>query len=458
MAERPPNPFPSAPLRWLLRLYRLLWIAGLPLALAYFLWRALRDRRYAAHLGERFGGGPAPAHAVWVHAASLGELRSAVALIRGLLEGGERVVVTCLTPAGRQEAARVFAAERASGRVAVRYLPLEYGFAYRRFLRACKPACALVLEFDLWPVMIMAARRRGVPLYLCNTQLTTRNLRRRGLAAARMKLLQGVRGAFAKSQRHAERLRAAGAPNVRVTGELRFDQPIPPAMARAAETFARAHGLRMPGRPVVTLASVVRGEDGAFLELMEAVGASCASAGRPRPLFVHVPRAPERFDEVAASLARAGQGVVRRSEVLDAALAAGAAADLGDADVLVGDSLGEMPFYLALADLVVVGGGFLPTGAHNIIEPLAQGRPVLVGPHLWTIEFPAVEAIEAGVAFRVETVAELASRVEELLGTPERIAALSERAAAFHERHAGGTARTLAAIADVRGRRTPTSR
>lgn len=451
MAERPPDAFPSAPLRWLLRLYRLLWVAGLPLAVAYFCWRALRDRRYAAHLGERFGHGPTLPNAVWIHAPSLGELRSAVPLIRGLLDGGERVVVTCLTPAGRHEAMRVFDAERASGRVVVRYLPLEYDFAYRRFLQACKPVCALVLEFDLWPVMITSARRRGVPLYLCNTQVTTRNLGRRGLAAARMKLLEGVRGAFAKSERHAERLRALGTPNVRVTGELRFDQPIPPAMSGAARTFVREHGLRMPGRPVVTLASVVHGEDGACLELIGAVTASCANAGRPRPLFVYVPRAPERFDEVARSLARAGQRVVRRSEVLDAKLAPTVAPSLGEVDVLLGDSLGEMQFYLALADIVIVGGGFLPTGAHNIIEPLAQRKPVLVGPHLWTIEFPAVEAIDAGVALKVETVAELASRVDDLLGTPERIAEIAAKAAAFHERHAGGTARTLAAIAEIQG-------
>ena len=450
MAESPPDAFPSTPLRWLLRLYRLLWVAGLPLALAYFFWRALRDRRYAAHLDERFGHGPALPNAVWVHAASLGELRSAVPLIRGLLERGEMVVVTCLTPAGRQEAARVFGEERAGGRVVVRYLPLEYDFAYRRFLQACKPGYALVLEFDLWPVMITAARRRDVPLYLCNTQVTTRNLRRRGLAAARMKLLQGVRGAFAKSQQHAARLRALGTPNVRVTGELRFDQPIPPVMSDAAETFARDHGLRTPGRPVVTLASVVEGEHGAFVEFIGTVRASCAIAGRPQPLFVYVPRAPERFDAVAESLARAGQRVVRRSEVLDAKLAA-AAANLGEVDVLVGDSLGEMQFYLALADLVIVGGGFLRSGAHNVIEPLAQRKPVLVGPHIWTIEYPAVEAIDAGVAFRVETIAELASRVEDLLAAPERIAGIAAKAAAFHERHAGSTARTLAAITELQG-------
>ena len=435
-------------LRLLLLLYRLVWIVGLPLVVVYFLWRGRRDPQYAAHLGERFALGPAFPDAVWIHAVSLGEFRSAVPLIRGLLDRGERVLVTCLTPAGRREVMRVFREEREDGRVAVRYLPLEYGFAYRRFLRTCRPRYGLILEFDIWPVMIVSARRWNVPLYLCNTQVTTRNFRGRGrLADARMQLLRGVSGAFAKSAQHAERLRLLGTPDVHVTGELRFDQPVPAAMSGPAEALVRQHGLRVPGRPVVTLASVVKGEDGVYGEMMRVTGGSCAAAGRARPLFVYVPRAPERFDEVADNLARAGWSVVRRSEILDAGLAARTIPNLDEADVLLGDSLGEMQFYLALADIVIVGGGFLPTGAHNVIEPLAQEKPVLVGPHIWTIEFPATEAIDAGVLFRVATASELAAVVEDLLGAPERMAEVGRNAAAFHRLHAGSTARTLAAIA-----------
>ena len=368
------------------------------------------------------------------------------------------MLVTCLTPTGRQEASRVFGEALERGRIAVRYLPLEYVFAYRRFLRACRPRYGLVLEFDLWPVMIMAAGRWNVPLYLCNSQVTMRNVRRRGPSAARMALLKGVSGAFAKSELHAERFRALGTPNVHVTGELRFDQSVPESMCDAAQKLVRNHGLRIPGRPVVTLASVVIGEDAQYLKLMEDIGASCTAAGRPRPLFVYVPRAPERFEEVAAMLARAGHSVVRRSEVLDADLAAASSLDLEPVDVLLGDSLGEMQFYLALGDIVIVGGGFLPTGAHNVIEPLAQEKPVFVGPHIGTIEFPAVEAIEAGVLCKVETVSELAAEVEALLGAPARMAEVARKAAAFHRLHAGATSRTLAAIAAVHGPPCPTRR
>jgi 3-deoxy-D-manno-octulosonic-acid transferase len=119
-----------------------------------------------------------------------------------------------------------------------------------------------------------------------------------------------------------------------------------------------------------------------------------------RPFVVYVPRAPERFDETAGRLAAAGLSTLRRSIAFGADLAL--AADPGNPDhILLGDSLGEMNFYLAMSDLVVVGGGFMPKGSHNIIEPLALGKPVIVGPETWTIEYPAEEAIAAGVCRRV---------------------------------------------------------
>ncbi len=431
----------------MLLLYRLAWIVGLPLAVLYFLLRSRRDHRYARHLDERLGFGPRLPGAVWIHAVSLGEIRSAVPLIRGLLDDGEKVLITCLTPAGRQEGRRVFEAELEQNRVVIRYLPLEFGFAFRRFLQACKPRYGLVLEFDIWPVMIMSAKRWDVPLYLCNTQITTRNLRAQGLAAARLGVLKAVSGAFAKSERHGERLRALGTPNVHVTGEFRFDQPVPDAMRRAAESLVREHGLRIPRRPVIALASVVKGEDGRYLEMIKATQTSCSAKGRERPLFVYVPRAPERFDEVAVALARAGQSISRRSQILNAELATATTQELGNVDILLGDSLGEMQFYVALSDIVIVGGGFLDTGAHNVIEPLIQKKPVLVGPHIWTIEFPASEAISAGVLFRVETPAELAAKVEGLISAPEHIAEIAKKAAAFRELHAGSTSRTLSAVA-----------
>lgn len=160
--------------------------------------------------------------------------------------------------------------------------------------------------------------------------------------------------------------------------------------------------------------------------------------GNPKPLFIYVPRKPERFDEVASLIAAHGLSFARRSQVLDARLTP--FGSIGGIDLLLGDSLGEMYFYLALADLAVTGGGFTPHGAHNIIEPLALHRPVIVGPEVHTIEYPATEAIEDGVCLRVETPEELSLALQSWQGPgPD---AIDE----FFAEHAGATARTLAAL------------
>ena len=158
----------------------------------------------------------------------------------------------------------------------------------------------------------------------------------------------------------------------------------------------------------------------------------------PGAFFVYVPRAPERFDEVAHMLQAAGLNYARRSDIFDENLVL--KNDTTQIDVLLGDSFGEMYFYLGLCDRAIVGGGFVEKGAHNIIEPLALKKPVIVGPHIWTIEYPATEAIAAGVCTLVETESALLDTVN----APPAIT--DAQITAFYDAHAGGVTRTLAAI------------
>ncbi len=433
-------PHPPLSLRLALLAYRAGWYAALPVVGVYLWRRGRRDPAYARHWDERLGGGPGMGGAVWVHAVSLGEMRSAVPLVRALLDRGERVVTTHLTPAGRGAAQAAFGPEIAEGRVTVRYLPVETGAAWRRLWRKGRPKLGLVLEIEIWPVMIAEAARAGVPLWLINSQVPARSLpRARRLARLLGHPVAAVSGVLAKSERHAARFRELGAPEVRVSGELRFDQPVPQAQLDAAAALSPA----LDGRGVVTFASVVAGEDDTYLAAIARLRALPAP-----PLAIHVPRAPERFDESAARLEATGLRVLRRSEWLDAALAGDGAA-LAGADVLLGDSMGEMWFYLALAQVVVVGGGFVEKGAHNVIEPLALARPVLVGPHVWTIEYPGVEAEAAGVMEICADALALGDRLAALLADPQAGTAARARAAAFHAEHSGATARSLAVLAPI---------
>jgi 3-deoxy-D-manno-octulosonic-acid transferase len=419
-----------------LRLWSLVWHLGLPVVLIYLWRRGRKDALYIQKIPERLGiyRQRLPG-AVWVHAVSLGETRSAVPLIRALLDRGERVVTTHFTPTGRREAETVFATEIAAGRMAAVWVPFETSWAYAGFFRAFRPRAGLVMEIEIWPRMIFAAREAGVSLFMCNAQYPTKSMARDAKLSLRYRLMQRYTGAFVKSNLQAQRFASVGVSNITVTGELRFDQPIPPHLVAAASLRRALAG----DRPVITFASVVEGEDDLYLHAIE------AALNHPsHPFVVYVPRKPERFQAVASLLAARGFCFLRRSLALDATLAAsdlatapGAKVRASMPDILLGDSVGEMYFYIALADRVVTGGGFTRHGAHNIIEPLALMRPVIVGPEIHTIEYPAVEAIAAGVCLRVETVAALAAALTDWPGPAH------DTIKAFLASHSGATRRTL---------------
>ena len=420
--------FPTPRLRRFFRRYRLAWYLGLPFALIYLHYRARRDSDYRAHLAERFGRYRAPLPgAVWVHAVSLGELRSAVPVIQRLLADGEKVVTTHFTPAGRRESETVFAADIAADRLRAVWIPFEFPWAFRRFFRAFRPRFGLVMEIEIWPEMIRAAHAADIPLIACNAQYPQKSFDRdRTSSVWRHDLYRGLAGACVKSDLQAERFRAAGCPDIHVTGELRFDQPVPAAQVKTGTALRDRLARR-----TLTVTSVVKGEDDVYIPLIK------ATRGPDAPMFVYVPRAPERFDETCDRLQAAGLRVARRSAVLAGDLSG----DLPpETDVLLGDSMGEMYFYLALCDAAIIGGGFVEKGAHNISEPLALAKPVIVGPHTWTIEFPIVEALAAGAATQVQT----PQALTDLIASGNW--GSGDAARAFFATQQGSVDRTMAAI------------
>ncbi len=412
-------------------LWRVAWLLLMPVILLYLWRRGRRDPLYRQRIGQRFGRHAAcNAPHVWIHAVSIGELRSAVPLIRAFLDRGEQVVTTHFTPAGLREAEKTFAPEIASGRLSAVYVPFDYGLAFRRFLRAFRPRFGLVMEVEFWPGMITACRRAGVPLFLCNGQYPVKSYERdRARFLSPALLVPGFAGVMVKSGAQAERFRALGQDNIAITGEMRFEQPLPMPQLQAA---GAARDALAGSRRVITLTSVVEWEEDLFVDL---IGEMLQTVSR-KAFFILVPRAPERFGPMAEKLEQAGIAYARRSDILNDDLELTGTPQI---DVLLGDSLGEMYFYLAMGDLAVAGGGFNPRGSHNIIEPLSLGKPVLVGPEIWTIEYPAFAAIEAGVARQVTTDALPQAMLSDDLPTRAQIDA-------FLADHAGAVEKTLTAL------------
>jgi 3-deoxy-D-manno-octulosonic-acid transferase len=367
--------------------YRFIWLLCMPVVLCYLVYRSKHEPAYAQKLLERFGiGRTRKGSWVWIHAVSLGEFRSAIPLVDKLVERGERVIITHFTPAGRAASEKYYADHISSGCVLVHWVPFDYRLAFKRFFGRFKIKYGLVMEVEFWPGMISSARALNVPLFLCNGQYPNksfeRDSRRRFSSRDIVPLFSGV---MVKSHRMAVPFQKLGVNKIAVTGEMRFDQPLNENQVAAGRRFKKI----ISHRPVVTFASAVKGEEDLFFE-----AAMKLVQRKPLAIIVYVPRKPEEFEAIASYLRLRGVAFQRRSEILDGSLNI---IDKLHANFILGDSLGEMNFYISLADQVVVGGGYVPQGSHNIIEPLLLGKPTIVGPNIWTIEFPAVDAINAGV-------------------------------------------------------------
>ena len=443
--------FPSTwGMRLAIALYQVLWMVLLPLFLAYLWQKGRREPLYRQFWNERWGRVTTQLqHPIWVHSASMGEIRGAAPLIRALLAEGYPILVTTLTPAGRTAAQKLLEAAIASGQAEVRYVPFELSGAIRAFIRHVQPRCAMMTEIDTWPALLSNIRAMNVPLCMANAQYPKKSIERdlQRWGGFRSKLFAAYQLVMCKSETHAKRFRQVGCTHVEVVGETRFDLPVSAPQIAAAEKWVQHWHLALNERPVIAFASAIVGEDEQFIEAMRLIQQGIASAGQTKPLFVYVPRSPQRFDAIFDLFESAGLSTVRRSlafnqdfDLQDPNL------DIAKTDVLLGDSLGEMYFYLALSQAVVVGASFVPLGAHNVIEPLALKKPVMVGHSIWGIEYPGVEALAAGVLQQHMNIPSMAQAMIHLLTAPAAYSQAMAGAESFYAEHAGSTAKHMAVL------------
>ncbi|MGF6600036.1 3-deoxy-D-manno-octulosonic-acid transferase [Paraburkholderia sp. GAS448] len=419
-------------------IYNALWWIIAPLAVLRLLIRSRRERGYREHIGERFGRtrGRLPEDGtplIWVHAVSVGETRAAQPLIEALMQArpDARILLTHMTPSGRATGEEIF-----GDRVLRSYLPYDMPHAVRRFLRAWRPSLGIVMETEVWPTLIDECRRADVPLVLTNARMSQRSYRRAAkFGGGTREVFGGFARVLAQSPSDAERLTALGARNVAVLGNLKFDMSTPPELAARGHAWRAAIG----SRPVWVAASTREGEEALVLQAFAALNVEDA-------LLILVPRHPQRFNEVASLVNKAGLRLMRRSKWTPAgAAASGQTIDPlpRDVTVLLGDSMGELGAYYAASDLAFIGGSLLPLGGQNLIEACAVGVPVLIGPHVFNFTQATADAVAAGAAVQVQDPADLARVLGELFEDRSRRIAMSGAASAFAARHRGATARTV---------------
>jgi 3-deoxy-D-manno-octulosonic-acid transferase len=416
------------------------------LAFIRLAWRARHAFAYLHYIPERLGFGyskPIVKGSIWIHAVSVGETRAAQPLIEAYLARGESILLTHMTLNGRRTGKQLFGKAIAAGQIRQVYLPYDLCWSVEHFLKTFAPKLGLFMETEAWPTVVFRCAQIELPLFLVNARLSERSVRRvSSFGKAGRALFQAFSGILAQTEFDAQRYRSLGVRNIAVTGNLKFDVPLDSDLVAQGKDWRKE--LDSMQRLMVCAASTRDGEEEIILRAWRDLLLS--NAFEVQPLLCLVPRHPERFTEVANQIHTANLHYRRRSEW------SGIPNDTARLDVILGDSMGEMPMYYSAAHLVVMGGSLLPFGGQNLIEACAASCPVLLGEHTYNFQQAALDAISIGAAKRIKgelllgDVIALTDSLKELLLNKSELSKMSEAAKAYSIEHQGATKKILAAL------------
>ncbi len=462
----------------------LLDIVYIPLAILYLpilLHQMIVQKKNRRGWVERFGfirrrAGRQPC--VWIHAVSLGEVnatRSLVAEIEKRLPAHE-IVISATTDTGYAAALKHYPSKQV-----FRY-PLDFSFAVRRALGRIRPDAVILMELEVWPTFLRTARRRGIAVGVANGRVTEeRSMRRFGKPIIRS-LARGmfadITWTAAQNETYADRFRRLGAPadRVHVTGSMKYDTAVITDSVSGDRQLADALGIDT-GRPLVVAGSTGPGEEELLLAALEQMLGDCQGLQ-----FAIIPRKPERFDEVARLIEARGLECRRRSEHPDqpapdaqAPVSCGTSVspetplnDVGAAEraghqtdgtvssgckpvIFLGDTMGELRKFYALADAVFVGRSLVPLGGSDLMEVAGLGCAMCFGPHVENFAEVAGQLVEADAAVQVTTAGEIAGVLQRFLDAPEQARAMGGRARDVVRRNTGATSRTVDLLCESLG-------
>jgi 3-deoxy-D-manno-octulosonic-acid transferase len=372
------------------RLYTLLFYLAVPLVLLRLWYKGKKNPAYRERIKERFGYPSFTCkQAIWLHAVSLGESVAAIPLVEELLKTypEQPLVITNTTPTGSEKIQKHFGA-----RVQHCYFPYDLPTVWQRFFKRIDPKFILIMETELWPNLLEYAHQKKVPVLLVNARISDISIREYSYLKPLIRaMLSRINIIAAQSELDAERFKALGADPNKVfnIGNLKFDVKV----AEDLVTRAEAVKTQLSQQPIWIAASTHPGEEMQILKIHEEL-----LKEYPEALLILVPRHPERFNEVARLIESHNFKYVRKSS--------GALPD-ADTQVFLGDTMGELQFYYALADIAFIGGTLVPIGGHNPLEALVLGKKVLSGPHTQNAKLMYEELVRAGLVVQVQDKAAL---------------------------------------------------
>ena len=389
--------------RWL---YSLIYTLLMPAVLLRLLWRSRKAPAYGQRWSERFARfdqGPAPG-GIWFHTVSVGETIAAAPLIKQIQQAYPDlpITITTMTPTGSDRVQAIF-----GNTVFHVYVPYDLPGLVKRFLAKVQPKLTVIMETELWPNIIHGCADHDVPVVIANARLSERSARGYGkLGSLVQNMLSQVALVAAQNQADGDRFIQLGlkGDQLEVTGSVKFDIQVDPNLREQAQSLRSQW--QAGQRPVWIAASTHEGEDEQVLDAFKQV-----LAEQPDTLLVLVPRHPERFDSVAMLCEESGYNISRRSQQQ---------AVTADTQVMLGDTMGELMLLYATADVAFVGGSLVPTGGHNMLEPVALGVPVISGGYMFNFFDISQGLIAAGAMVEVDDADELAISVSRLLQNPDR--------------------------------------
>jgi 3-deoxy-D-manno-octulosonic-acid transferase len=433
----------------------------------FWLIQGLRKGKYLSNLGERLGFSyPAlkklarpPEGAIWIHAVSVGEVLSGVALARQLKQTypDRPLIISTTTITGQ-----VLAKERINFADAIIYFPLDWAFCVRRALNAVQPALVLVLETEIWPNFLRECGQRKVPVLFVGGRISDRSIARYQkffavfgafLRPFLKTALSNASGFLMQTEKDAERLRALGAAadRVAVNGNLKYDMetPAPTPISNWLETELKRSGRS----PIIVAGSVVATEEPFAL-----IAFGTLQGEYPKALLVLAPRKPECFDSAAEFIDESHRKFIRRSQLPIPAPAQSSNGNTGavpsipdDVTVLLLDSIGELASLYRVADGAFVGGSLVPSGGHNILEPAAFGKIPVFGTSMENFAEMASRFVAADAGIQVESPEDAGGAWIQLFRNPERQKKMSASAWQIVEQNRGASRRALAEVAKYLG-------